>query len=167
MIYKCSPFTISHPQFVPLFVLPSLCPSLPSLPILLSVSLSFTLSLATPPLSPPHLFSLSVSLPLSVYLALRSLSPGDAIHNSPAVFLGGGSRGGGQPPPSPTEKEGVGQRRASQASIDSEMFSESQLASSISNSELAGIGGGGGGAFHHCTQRHVTLLRFPPPKLSP
>ncbi|XP_035289649.1 membrane-associated phosphatidylinositol transfer protein 3-like [Anguilla anguilla] len=70
----------------------------------------------------------------------RSTLIADAIHSSPAVFLGGGSRAPGLPPPTPPElggggggREGAGQRRPSQASMDSEAFSESQLASSIAN----------------------------------
>ncbi|KAJ8267202.1 hypothetical protein GJAV_G00139690 [Gymnothorax javanicus] len=70
----------------------------------------------------------------------RSTLIADAVQGSPAVFLGGGSRAGGQPPPSPTEPGGsgtegvgLGQRRPSQASTDSETFSESQLASTITN----------------------------------
>ncbi|KAJ8386231.1 hypothetical protein AAFF_G00175510 [Aldrovandia affinis] len=54
----------------------------------------------------------------------------DAIHSSPEVFMEGGSnrRGLGG-----SGKEGAGPRRSSLTSIDSEMFSESQLGSSVSN----------------------------------
>ncbi|KAG9351613.1 hypothetical protein JZ751_022864 [Albula glossodonta] len=68
----------------------------------------------------------------------RSTLIADTIHSSPAVFLEGGSSPRGLPPPPSPKLGGSGKggavpRRSSLTSIDSDTFSESQLASSIAN----------------------------------